>query len=745
MRMGPIVGLLFRHALASALLSSNLCANPQPGKGGTEMTLKVSSATAAPASEPSDFGTHDANDDGHLSKREFEDMDSGPAGDASASAAFSCLDLDGNVLVTAQEMASALKKFYRSKLSILSTEELELWLCTEACVPANITAVVVEPIRLLSVTGLALWEIGVKNPYKLNEYLHLSSEIQREIVTQAICREIEGFGCLEKMPKDFTPKQWLIEVVRRSPDFLGSDGADGRLSREEFKEASGSSATFACLDTDDNGYISAKEVAELKAQFYRSKVAGLTTEEVIGWLEEDTCVPGNYHDHIAAFRSAEVNGAMLWELAVKNAQNLEVRLGIRSENTRETIAQAICREIAGLGCLDKFQGGNFLKSLRATETATSDADGDGLISGGEFQKLGTKTTFVCLDADANGYVSPVEVTALKNKFFASRLSDLTPKQVVAWLSVENCVPVNFTNHIDSFERNQVTGLSLWDLAVKNPHKLEHKLNITNPIMRETIAQAICREIQSRGCLDKVPRGMKVEDWLSSDEARVPLSDSNGDGKLSEVEFRTDTPFGAATFACLDDNQNGFISPDEIQRFKGDFYSSKVAKLDPSGVADWLEQCVLRDSQQKTVYAERIKKMDMAGLNLWELVIKNPQRMKQQLQIQSDIHCDRIAQAICREIAGLGCLSEASRSSVLVLLSGLTALDLVVAAVVISIASFGWLWPPSFWLEVRRENGEEGREEGQEEGPEKGQEEGQEERQEPVRSVSRPAHCYKHGM
>ena len=55
--------------------------------------------------------------------------------------------------------------------------------------------------------------------------------------------------------------------------------------------------------------------------------------------------------------------------------------------------------------------------------------------------------------------------------------------------------------------------------------------------------------------------------------RVPLSDSNGDGKLSEAEFRTDTPFGAATFACLDNNQNGFISPDEIQRFKSDFYSS----------------------------------------------------------------------------------------------------------------------------------------------------------------------------
>ena len=40
---------------------------------------------------------------------------------------------------------------------------------------------------------------------------------------------------------------------------------------------------------------------------------------------------------------------------------------------------------------------------QATETATSDTDGDGLISSREFQKLGTQTTFVCLDADANGY------------------------------------------------------------------------------------------------------------------------------------------------------------------------------------------------------------------------------------------------------------------------------------------------------------------------------------------------------
>ena len=53
----------------------------------------------------------------------------------------------------------------------------------------------------------------------------------------------------------------------------------------------------------------------------------------------------------------------------------------------------------------------------------------------------------------------------------------------------------------------MSGLALWDLAVKNPHKMLEKLKIAPP-MSETITLAICREIVGKGCLSRMPAEVK---------------------------------------------------------------------------------------------------------------------------------------------------------------------------------------------------------------------------------------------
>ena len=252
----------------------------------------------------------DVDDDGHLSKHEFLRVSATSASmaycsihvlgcsalsvsplrlivcfrqgndESSASVAFACLDIDGNVKVSVAEAIAARRKFDESTLSKLSPSELHLWLTTDACVPAHLSAEQAHVVILSSTRGSSLWSallqrdgtepalqsIGAKappaspqgtacvassvpQPAAVTVAAVAGTAAQHDSLTHAVCREIEGFGCFSKMPRETAPLDWLRHLGSRGAEFAGSDGnGDGRLSRQEFSEARGSRATFACLD-----------------------------------------------------------------------------------------------------------------------------------------------------------------------------------------------------------------------------------------------------------------------------------------------------------------------------------------------------------------------------------------------------------------------------------------------------------------------------------------------------------------
>lgn len=129
-------------------------------------------------------------------------------------------------------------RFFRSRLSHLTVEEVRAWLSSQKCVPIDMSEHVgsfrakevnVHPLDIFvrhvhanlrtpkslaplkmwtmfpaplsraiahQINGLSLWKYGVKNPSLLKNVLGIQSEIKRATLTQAICREIEGSGCL---------------------------------------------------------------------------------------------------------------------------------------------------------------------------------------------------------------------------------------------------------------------------------------------------------------------------------------------------------------------------------------------------------------------------------------------------------------------------------------------------------------------------------------------------------------------
>ena len=77
--------------------------------------------------------------------------------ESSASVAFACLDIDGNVKVSVAEAIAARRKFDESTLSKLSPSELHLWLTTDACVPAHLSAEQAHVVILSNTRGSSLW------------------------------------------------------------------------------------------------------------------------------------------------------------------------------------------------------------------------------------------------------------------------------------------------------------------------------------------------------------------------------------------------------------------------------------------------------------------------------------------------------------------------------------------------------------------------------------------------------------
>ena len=155
----------------------------------------------------------------------------------------------------------------------------------------------------------------------------------------------------------------------------------------------------------------------------------------------------------------------------------------------------------------------------------------------------------------------------------------------------------------------MSGLALWDLAVKNPHKMLEKLKIAPP-MSETITLAICREIVGKGCLSRMPAAFtSVAAWLRSDEVKLQAHDADGDGKLSTQEFHS----MPATFTCLDGDQNGYVSSSEIAQLKQRFFGSPIANLRPAELADWFVRCVPIDETLLQVSANKQHCITMAPI------------------------------------------------------------------------------------------------------------------------------------
>uniref|UniRef100_A0A7S4UGX8 EF-hand domain-containing protein n=1 Tax=Guillardia theta TaxID=55529 RepID=A0A7S4UGX8_GUITH len=311
-----------------------------------------------------------------------------------------------------------------------------------------------------------------------------------------------------------------------------------------------------------------------------------------------------------------------------------------------------------------------------------DKNRDGRVTRQEFvdgSRGGSDSAFACLDGDMNGYVTKEEQNALKKRFYRSRLSQLNSEEVLDWLMYPKCVPTDMSKYANKFKQAGLNGLSLWEYGVRSPRLLKNELKIGNPVVRRTLVQAICREIEGLGCLGPpvsadlmapTTRENKTEEKLEDAIKHVDSrsffeggQDQNDDGQVSEEEFVRQQARGGVgvleAFHCLDPDRNGQITRQEMWELKTRFWRSKLSKLSNEELIKWLsdDKCVPTNMED---YIPAFKKHDVRGLTLWSIGIQNPRLLHTILGIKSDMKRAHLTEAICREILDSGCFSDTNK-------------------------------------------------------------------------------------
>mmetsp|Transcript_15479 Transcript_15479/g.35436 ORF Transcript_15479/g.35436 Transcript_15479/m.35436 type:complete len:737 (-) Transcript_15479:157-2367(-) len=311
-----------------------------------------------------------------------------------------------------------------------------------------------------------------------------------------------------------------------------------------------------------------------------------------------------------------------------------------------------------------------------------DKNRDGRVTRQEFvdgSRGGTDSAFACLDGDMNGYVTKEEQNALKKRFYRSRLSQLNSEEVLDWLMYPKCVPTDMTKYANKFKQAGLNGLSLWEYGVRSPRLLKYELKISNPVVRRTLVQAICREIEGLGCLGPPVSAdlmatttkdnkteEKLEDAIKHVDSRSFFEggqDQNDDGQVSEEEFVRQQARGGVgvleAFHCLDPDRNGQITRQEMWELKTRFWRSRLSKLSNEELIRWLsdEKCVPTNMED---YIPAFRQHDVRGLTLWSIGIQNPRLLHTILGIKSDMKRAHLTEAICREILDSGCFSDSHK-------------------------------------------------------------------------------------
>lgn len=311
------------------------------------------------------FEDLDKDHDGRVTRKEFNFGSHTGASDV----AFGCLDADMNGYVTKEEQGKLKKAFFRSHLSQLNEEGIRDWLSYRKCVPTDFSKYVAR-FTDLGVNGLSLWEYAVKRPGLLKEELNIDSVNARRTLVQAVCREIEGLGCLgppseqavvlrQNEPAvgavadgNTTPHSrafFLSKVHADAQTFFegGQDSNDdGQVSEAEFVRqqsirGAGIRQAYSCLDADSNGQITRQEMWEMKNQFWRSKLSKLSTSELVNWISNPKCVDADMSEHLPAFHAKQVAGLSMWTYGIQNPIMMKTQLGIQSDMKRAHISESV--------------------------------------------------------------------------------------------------------------------------------------------------------------------------------------------------------------------------------------------------------------------------------------------------------------------------------------------------------------------------------------------------------------------
>jgi len=92
---------------------------------------------------------------------------------------------------------------------------------------------------------------------------------------------------------------------------------------------------------------------------------------------------------------------------------------------------------------------------------TQDSNDDGQVSEEEFVQqqsirgAGIKEAYSCLDTDHNGQITRTEMWDLKNQFWRSKLSKLSQRELVNWMSNPNCVDTDISEYLPAIQKKQV--------------------------------------------------------------------------------------------------------------------------------------------------------------------------------------------------------------------------------------------------------------------------------------------------
>ena len=145
--------------------------------------LIVTSVVSGPLDVDTDveFQMRDGNKDGKVTREEFKRGKPAEATDE----AFACLDADMNGYVTKEERDALRTRFWKSRLSQLNAEEVLEWVAYDKCVPADMRKYV-PILKAAKLNGLALWDIGVKNPSLLRTEMKIDAPNVRRTLVQAM-------------------------------------------------------------------------------------------------------------------------------------------------------------------------------------------------------------------------------------------------------------------------------------------------------------------------------------------------------------------------------------------------------------------------------------------------------------------------------------------------------------------------------------------------------------------------------